>query len=86
MDRDLLNHLPVVLSVARRGGFAAAAAELGMSPSASPVRLLASQTFGNIGHGHFDSESPVDIVGAGRSESAKHNLVVLPQVGNCMVR
>ena len=34
MDRDLLNHLPVVLSVARRGGFAAAAAELGMSPSA----------------------------------------------------
>jgi len=34
MDRDLLSHLPVVLAVARRGGFAAAAAELGMSPSA----------------------------------------------------
>lgn len=34
MDRDLLSHLPVLLSVARRGGFAAAAAELGMSPSA----------------------------------------------------
>lgn len=34
MDRDLLIHLPVVLAVARRGGFAAAAADLGMSPSA----------------------------------------------------
>ncbi len=34
MDRDLLSHLPVVLAVARRGGFAAAAGELGMSPSA----------------------------------------------------
>jgi DNA-binding transcriptional LysR family regulator len=34
MDRDLLPHLPVILAVARRGGFAAAAAELGMSPSA----------------------------------------------------
>ena len=34
MQRDLLSHLPVVLAVARRGGFAAAAAQLGMSPSA----------------------------------------------------
>jgi DNA-binding transcriptional LysR family regulator len=34
MDRDLLSHLPVIVAVARRGGFAAAAAELGMSPSA----------------------------------------------------
>src|SRR6185312_6585859 len=34
MDRDLLAHLPIVISVARRRGFAAAAAELGMSPSA----------------------------------------------------
>jgi DNA-binding transcriptional LysR family regulator len=34
MQRDLLSHLPVVLAVARRRGFAAAAAELGMSPSA----------------------------------------------------
>jgi len=34
MDRDLLPHLPVFLAVARRRGFAAAAAELGMSPSA----------------------------------------------------
>jgi len=34
MDRDLIAHFPVVLAVARRGGFAAAAAELGMSPSA----------------------------------------------------
>jgi DNA-binding transcriptional LysR family regulator len=34
MDRDLLAHFPVFLSVARRGGFASAAAELGMSPSA----------------------------------------------------
>jgi DNA-binding transcriptional LysR family regulator len=42
MDRDLLNHLPVVLAVARRGGFALAAAELGMSPSAvsHAVRLV----------------------------------------------
>jgi DNA-binding transcriptional LysR family regulator len=34
MDRDLLSHLPVVLAVARHQGFAAAAGELGMSPSA----------------------------------------------------
>lgn len=42
MDRDLLSHLPVVMAVARRGGFAAAAGELGMSPSAvsHAVRLV----------------------------------------------
>lgn len=42
MDRDLLSHLPVILTVARRGGFAAAAAELGMSASAvsHAVRLV----------------------------------------------
>jgi DNA-binding transcriptional LysR family regulator len=42
MDRDLLAHLPVVLAVARRMGFAAAASELGMSPSAvsHAVRLV----------------------------------------------
>ncbi|NEI72426.1 LysR family transcriptional regulator [Rhizobium lusitanum] len=34
MDRELLAHFPVVLTVARRGGFAAAAASLNMSPSA----------------------------------------------------
>jgi DNA-binding transcriptional LysR family regulator len=34
MDRDVLGHLPVVLGVARHRSFAAAAAELGMSPSA----------------------------------------------------
>ncbi len=34
MDRDLLAHFPVVLTVARRGGFASAAAVLHMSPSA----------------------------------------------------
>jgi DNA-binding transcriptional LysR family regulator len=34
MNRDLLAHLPVVVAVARHGGFAAAAAQLGMSPSA----------------------------------------------------
>ncbi len=34
MERDLLAHLPVVISVARHGGFAPAAAALGMSPSA----------------------------------------------------
>ena len=34
MDRDLLAHLPIVVAVARHGAFAAAAAELGMSPSA----------------------------------------------------
>ncbi|SFI86346.1 LysR substrate-binding domain-containing protein [Caulobacter sp. UNC279MFTsu5.1] len=34
MDRDLIVHFPVVLAVARQGGFAAAAAVLGMSPSA----------------------------------------------------
>lgn len=34
MDRELLAHFPIVLAVARQGGFAAAAAVLGMSPSA----------------------------------------------------
>src|SRR5262249_2287511 len=34
MDRDLLAHFPVVLTVARRGGFASGAAALNMSPSA----------------------------------------------------
>jgi DNA-binding transcriptional LysR family regulator len=34
MDRDLLAHLPAVAAVARHRGFAAAAAELAMSPSA----------------------------------------------------
>jgi DNA-binding transcriptional LysR family regulator len=34
MDRDLLPHFPIVLAVARRGGFASAAAALNMSPSA----------------------------------------------------
>src|SRR5258707_3317849 len=34
MQRDLLSHLPVVRAVARCGGFAPAATQLGMSPSA----------------------------------------------------
>ena len=34
MDREVLGHLPVVLGVARHRSFAAAAADLGMSPSA----------------------------------------------------
>jgi DNA-binding transcriptional LysR family regulator len=34
MDRDLLGHLPIAVCVARHRSFAAAAAELGMSPSA----------------------------------------------------
>jgi len=34
MDRTLLAHLPVVMAVHRRGGFAAVASELGMSASA----------------------------------------------------
>lgn len=34
MDRELLAHFSIVLAVARRGGFAAAAAALNMSPSA----------------------------------------------------
>ncbi|MER8941128.1 LysR family transcriptional regulator [Mesorhizobium sp. M0915] len=42
MDRDLLSHLPIIVAVARRGRFASAAAELGMSPSAvsHAVRLV----------------------------------------------
>ncbi len=42
MDRDLLPHLPIVAAVARRGGFAAAASELGMSASAvsHAIRLV----------------------------------------------
>src|SRR6202011_246551 len=34
MDRDLLDHLPIIACVARHRSFAAAAAELGLSPSA----------------------------------------------------
>lgn len=34
MNRDILGHQPIVVCVARHRGFAAAAAELGMSPSA----------------------------------------------------
>jgi DNA-binding transcriptional LysR family regulator len=34
MDREILSHLPVVVSVAKLAGFAAAAASLNMSPSA----------------------------------------------------
>src|SRR3984885_12306993 len=34
MDRDLLIHLPIIACVARHRSFAAAAADLGMSPSA----------------------------------------------------
>jgi DNA-binding transcriptional LysR family regulator len=34
MDRDQLSHLPIIICVARHRSFAAAAAELGMSPSA----------------------------------------------------
>jgi DNA-binding transcriptional LysR family regulator len=34
MDRDLLGHLPIIVGVARHRSFVAAAAELGMSPSA----------------------------------------------------
>src|SRR5687767_13587761 len=34
MQRELLAHLPITVAVARDGGFAAAAARLGMSPSA----------------------------------------------------
>src|SRR3984957_9816039 len=34
MERDLLGHLPIIVCVARHRSFAAAAAELGMSPSA----------------------------------------------------
>jgi len=42
MDRDLLPHIPVILAVARRSGFAAAASELGISASAvsHAVRLV----------------------------------------------
>jgi len=42
MDRDVLANLPIVLAVAERKGFAAAAAQLGMTPSnvSHAVRLV----------------------------------------------
>src|SRR5262245_40363336 len=43
MDRALLTHFPVVLTVARRGGFAAAAAALNMSPSAVSHAVKAAE-------------------------------------------
>lgn len=43
MDRDILTHMPVVLCVARRNSFAAAAKELGMSPSAVSHAVKATE-------------------------------------------
>jgi DNA-binding transcriptional LysR family regulator len=42
MDRDVLAHLPIVMAVAERKGFAAAAKQLGMTPSnvSHAVRLV----------------------------------------------
>jgi DNA-binding transcriptional LysR family regulator len=42
MDRDVLANLPIVLAVAQRKGFAAAASQLGMTPSnvGHAVRLV----------------------------------------------
>jgi DNA-binding transcriptional LysR family regulator len=42
MDRDILAHLPIILTVAKRNGFAAAAKELGTTPSnvSHAVRLV----------------------------------------------
>src|SRR5580698_10497736 len=51
MDRDLLPHLPVVIAVARRGGFAGAAKTLGMSPSA--VSHAVALVEGRLGHKLF---------------------------------
>ncbi len=44
MDRDLLIHVPIILAVARRGGFGAAATELGMSPSSVSHAVKAVET------------------------------------------
>ncbi|HEV2675512.1 MAG TPA: LysR family transcriptional regulator [Aliidongia sp.] len=73
MNRELLAHLPVVLAVARRGGFAVAAAELGMSPSAVShavktvedqlglplfARTTRSVALTEAGHGFLDTVGP----------------------------
>ncbi len=66
MDRDLLGHLPVILAVARRGGFAAAAAELGMSPSA--VSHAVRQVEARLGAALFNRTTrSVALSEAGRS-------------------
>ena len=51
MDRDILQHLPVIEAIARRGGFGAAAAHLGMSSSAvsNAVRVVETR----LGHPLF---------------------------------
>jgi DNA-binding transcriptional LysR family regulator len=50
MDREILLHLPVVIAVARRRNFAAAAAELGLSPSSvsHSVRLVEERLRGPL--------------------------------------
>jgi DNA-binding transcriptional LysR family regulator len=51
MDRDLLAHFPIVLAVAQRGGFAAAAGALNMSPSAVSHAVKAVED--RLGHPLF---------------------------------
>jgi DNA-binding transcriptional LysR family regulator len=50
MDREILLHLPVVIAVARHRNFAAAAAELGLSPSSvsHSVRLVEERLRGPL--------------------------------------
>lgn len=50
MDREILLHLPVVIAVARHRNFAAAAAELGLSPSSvsHSVRLVEARLRGPL--------------------------------------
>ncbi|KQY52625.1 LysR substrate-binding domain-containing protein [Lysobacter sp. Root494] len=50
MDREILLHLPVVIAVARHRNFAAAAAELGLSPSSvsHSVRLVEQRLRGPL--------------------------------------
>lgn len=66
MERDLLVHLPVVLAVAQRGGFAAASASLGMTPSA--VSHAVRQVEERIGQPLFSRTTrSVSLTEAGRT-------------------
>jgi DNA-binding transcriptional LysR family regulator len=58
MDRDLLSHLPIIICVARHRSFAAAAAELGMSPSA--VSHAVRSVEDRLGTCRFRKLHPID--------------------------
>ncbi|TIT49390.1 MAG: hypothetical protein E5W75_13650, partial [Mesorhizobium sp.] len=76
MDRDLLSHLPVIVAVARRGGFALAAARpsgllrinasnIAIPLAVTPVVAAMAERYPDITVEIFADQGLVDIVGEG---------------------